>query len=69
MKVNEPVSERNYLDIQELGTVRALMKIHSSIVVANSESITVDEFQTIGESLYQWHEKLTKKINCKIVEE
>jgi hypothetical protein len=65
MLKNEPVSERNYIDIQDLGKVRDLASIHKSICQENSESISEDEYKQVGEIIWSWMEKLSDKIHCK----
>ena len=63
--MNEPVSERNYIDIQDLGKVRCLTYLLKSIVSENSESITKEEMREVGEIIHTWRERLEHKVNCK----
>lgn len=60
--MNEPVSERNYIDIQDLGYVKSMISIHASICQPNSESISEKEYKQVGEIIHRWRERLQDKI-------
>lgn len=59
------LTERQYIDLMELGTVVALRNIITQFCVANSSVIKENEAKLVFGKIYEWEEKLRAKIKVK----
>lgn len=56
------MKEQEYINVRELSITLAVLNLLREIVVANSEVIKEEELRAVGETVYQWQQKLFKKI-------
>lgn len=56
------MAEQEYIDIQELTTIRCVRRVLSDICPEISSVITKEELLTLCEILHGWEEALEKKV-------
>lgn len=57
------MTEREYLDVRELSNLIAISNLLRDIVPENSESISIEDYRTISESINNWKQKLFNKMD------
>jgi len=60
------MTEQEYINVKELGTVSAALDVLKNIVPDNSKVIVKEDYQKVMDTIYKWQEALFQKIKIKV---